>query len=373
MVSIINDLSCIGCGAKIQVEDREAPGYVKGDLLARTIESQSKEMYCERCFRLRHYNEIAPVSLTDDDFLELLNDIGQKDALVVYVLDILDLYGTQINGLQRFIGNNPVLVVLNKLDLLPVSTNKNRLEQVARHLMKEQGLSPVGVALISAEKRHGIDDLMEQIEVHRKEQSVYVVGVTNVGKSTIINRIIGAVSDEENPITTSYYPGTTLGRIEIPLADGESLIDTPGIIQPHQLAHALTADELKMIIPRKRLKPVTYQLNSGQTLFIGGIARIDVTNKKKGSLTTYLPNQLMIHRTKTAKADQFFEKHVGEMLQPPVNRKNIKLVMKQFKVPAKSDIVISGLGWITFHHEAEVSVWTIEGNDVFLRPALIGK
>ena len=64
------ELRCIGCGAVIQTEDKDALGYTPASALNKGLETG--ELYCQRCFRLRHYNEIAPVSLTDDDFLRLL-------------------------------------------------------------------------------------------------------------------------------------------------------------------------------------------------------------------------------------------------------------------------------------------------------------
>ena len=42
-------------------------------------------------------------SLTDDDFLRLLNELGQKDALIVNVVDIFDFNGSLIPGLHHSI------------------------------------------------------------------------------------------------------------------------------------------------------------------------------------------------------------------------------------------------------------------------------
>ena len=41
------------------------------------------------------------------------------------------------------------------------------------------------------------------------------------------------------------------------------------------MAHYLAKDELKIISPKKEMKPKTYQLNAGQTLFLGALARVD--------------------------------------------------------------------------------------------------
>ena len=116
------ELRCIGCGAVIQSEDPKEPGYTPQAAIKKGLENN--ELYCQRCFRLRHYNEIAPVSLTDDDFLQLLNHIRDANALIVYVVDIFDFNGSLIPGLHRFVGDNPVLLVGNKEDLLPRSLRR---------------------------------------------------------------------------------------------------------------------------------------------------------------------------------------------------------------------------------------------------------
>ena len=53
------------------------------------------------------------------------------------------------------------------------------------------------------------------------------------------------------------------------------MYDTPGIIQAHQMTHYVTEKELKVIIPKNEIKQRVFQLNEGQTLFFGGLARID--------------------------------------------------------------------------------------------------
>lgn len=54
----------------------------------------------------------------------------------------------------------------------------------------EEGLRPVDVVLTSAQNKHAIKEVIDKIEHYRKGRDVYVVGVTNVGKSTLINAII---------------------------------------------------------------------------------------------------------------------------------------------------------------------------------------
>ena len=363
-------LQCVGCGVEIQTERPDELGYAPKSALEKEV------IICQRCFRLKHYNEVQDVSLTDDDFLKILNGIGQTDGLVVKVVDIFDFNGSWLPGLHRFVGNNKVLLVGNKADLLPKSIKKNKLIHWMKREAKELGLKSVDVFLMSAQKGQGIREIAEAIEHYREGKDVYVVGCTNVGKSTFINAIIKEVTGEKDIITTSQYPGTTLDMIDIPLDNGASLYDTPGIINHHQMAHYVDKRDLKLISPKKEIKPKVYQLNEGQTLYFGGLARLDYVQGGRKSLTCYVSNDLHIHRTKLEKADELYEKQAGELLQPPRPEQMDEfpeLVAHEFTIKnEKTDIVFSGLGWVTVNEPgSKVVAHAPKGVGVFVRDSLI--
>lgn len=112
------NIICIGCGISVQTEDPAGLGYAPASAL------EKEEIVCQRCFRLKNYNEVQDVSLTDDDFLKILNTLGQTDSLIVKIVDIFDFNGSWLPGLHRFVGKNPVLLIGNKVDLLPKSVKK---------------------------------------------------------------------------------------------------------------------------------------------------------------------------------------------------------------------------------------------------------
>lgn len=368
-----DELKCIGCGAVIQTTDPQKAGYIPASALKKQID----DIYCQRCFRLRHYNEISDVEYSDDDFLRFLNQLGQKDALIVNVVDIFDFTGSLIPGLQRFVGNNPILMVGNKEDLLPKSLKRTKIKDWMRQSANQQGLRPKDVLLTSAKKGFQIEELLQKIEKERDGRDVYVVGVTNVGKSTLINQIISQLTGVKELITTSKFPGTTLDRIEVPLDDGHFLIDTPGIIHRNQMAHYLSPKELRLATPQKEIKPKTYQLQADQTLFLSALARFDYIKgpKERNGIVVYLDNNLKIHRTKLENATHFYQKHAGELLQPPTKEELEttfpKLVRFEFKAERKSDLVFAGLGWITVPKGSIVAGWAPEGVSVSLRDAMI--
>ncbi|KAA8433262.1 ribosome biogenesis GTPase YqeH [Weissella sagaensis] len=366
-------LRCIGCGALIQTENKNEIGYTPMSALKKSFEND--EVFCQRCFRLRHYNEIQPVNLTDDDFRHLLEQIADTNSLVVYVMDVFDFSGSLIPGLHRFVGNNDVLLVGNKVDVLPRSLKRSKIKDWMRQQANIAGLRPVDVALTSGKNGEDIEKMLDLIAKYRKNRSVYVVGVTNVGKSTLINQVIKSVTgDRHDVITTSRFPGTTLDRIEIPLDDDSNIIDTPGIIHQDQMAHYLSAKDLKYVSPQKEIKPKTFQLNEGQTLFMGALARFDYIQGQRTGITAYFENNLLIHRTKLANADAFYEKHAGDLLAPPTAENLAMLPPLQryeFKTTEKTDIVIDGLGWLTVPANTVVAGWAPKGVSVLTRRAMI--
>jgi hypothetical protein len=364
-------LICIGCGAPIQTENEEKAGYAPPASLERDA------VLCRRCFRLRHYGEVQDVELGDDDYLKILDRIGHTEALVVKIVDIFDVTGSWLSGLHRYVGNNDVLLVGNKIDLLPKSTNQNRLKHWMKRSAKELGLRVKDVYLISAETGVGIEELACAMDGYRNGKDVYVVGCTNVGKSTFINRLLKQFSGNDSVlITTSMFPGTTLNLIDIPLDDGATLYDTPGVINRHQMAHDLNKKELKQITPRREIKPKIYQLNEGQTLFFAGLARLDYIRGGRRPFVCYFSNELYIHRTKLENADAIYERQIGELLTPPEKGREEALppfVRHDFTVKEeKIDVVFSGLGWVTMRGgKGSVSAYAPEGVGVSVRESLI--
>lgn len=366
----MNEIQCIGCGVTLQSDNKDAIGYVPSSSLEKT------EVLCQRCFKLRHYNKNEAVPLDSDDFLKMVSTVQETDSLIIHVIDIFDVDGTLLKNLQRIVGNNPILLVGNKVDLLPKSTNKGKLKNWMLKTAKDAGLKVVDVYLISSVKNIGIDELAVRMEKERHTKDIYVVGVTNVGKSTLINQFIQRSTGVREAITTSYFPGTTLGFISIPLDDRTALIDTPGIINRYQMAHHVSKQDLKVITPNKEIKSRNYQLHDGQTLFFGGLARFDFIKGERQSFVCYFANHLHIHRTKLENADQLYERQLGELLTPP-NKETLEklppLVRHAYRIDEpNTDIVFPGLGWISIlTGNVTVEVHSPKGVAISIRKSFI--
>ncbi|MBF0714723.1 ribosome biogenesis GTPase YqeH [Gemelliphila palaticanis] len=367
--------SCIGCGIEIQTEDKNKQGYLPLSVVDKSIEGH---LICQRCFRLKHHNEVSDVELGAEDFYKLIKSLSKKDALIVKVVDIFDFSGSWIEDVTDIVGKNKdIVLVANKMDLLPKSVKENKVKQWLYKIMKQKGIKVKDIILISAIKNHGVEELAHALDYHRNKKDVYIVGATNVGKSTLINKLIELTSGDKNVITTSHFPGTTLDMIEIPLDKATSIYDTPGIILDYDISHYLDAKSLKLVLPKKEVKARVFQLNEKQSLFFGGLCRMDFVKGARQSFTIYASNQIEIHRTKLENAENLFNKHLGELLSPPF-RENLSIFEKpekqSFRISNKKvDIVISGLGWITVNSDmgCEIDIVAPKEIEVFTRDSII--
>ena len=203
---------CIGCGAILQSDDKLKDGYT----------SNLQNKLCERCFRIRNYNEQKAVVKDSSDYIDILKNIGQTDDLVLLVVDLFNFF--DLNKLKDYI-NNDIILVLTKRDLLPSDIYE---ERILDYFNLDMNIKDK--IIISSQNNYHLDTLYKKINQYKKSKNVYVIGYTSAGKSTLINKMIYNYSNLDSYLTTSYLPTTTLDMINIPLNDDLNLIDTPGLL-----------------------------------------------------------------------------------------------------------------------------------------------
>lgn len=94
------------------------------------------------------------------------------------------------------------------------------------------------------------------------------------------------------------------------------LYDTPGVVHPDQSINLLTTEELMMTLPTTIMEPRTFSLRSMQTLFVGGLGRIDClkTSEKFVRFTVFSASTLPITVCDFNDADEIYEKLLGTHL-----------------------------------------------------------
>ena len=333
---------CEGCGAVLQTFDKNKEGFVKRKM----IEEARK---CERCFKISNYGEQITVVKEDEFYSDILRQVNNTNDLVVYVMDVLDV--GKFNDIIRHL-NNPFILAVTKVDLIPKSVKPNKLKA---KIKEECDLdNNIRTCLISSNKNIGCDELYKVINQHKLSKDVYFIGKTNSGKSTLINKLMKNYSEWDSSITTSHQPNTTLNLIRTRLNDELTLVDTPGIIDDSSLTSIMDIKALKRIMPKKEIKPITYQLKTGKTISIDNLMRMEYVEGELNSFTFYMPNQVKIERINTI-----------------TNLTNKKLPTRIIEVKSGQDVCINGLGWIKVVKSAKLLIYIDERVKITVRNALI--
>ncbi len=135
--------------------------------------------------------------------------------------------------IDAIVGSRPRIVVLNKSDMADSETNKKWIAYFA-----QKGVCAVEVNSLSGQGIKNIDKAIEKVlaEKFKKDEArgiqrhavrMMIVGIPNVGKSSLINKLSGRAATK-----TGNRPGVTQTKQWIRIAGKYELLDTPGILWP---------------------------------------------------------------------------------------------------------------------------------------------
>ncbi|XP_050077001.1 nitric oxide-associated protein 1 [Anopheles maculipalpis] len=223
-------IPCGGCGGLLHCIEPSIPGYLPSQLFKGKSKEQLLTTICQRCHFLKHYNIAINVTVSADDYIQMLSSIKSKKALAILMVDILDFPCSIWPGLSEILGpQRPIIVVGNKIDLLPQDCPgylENARQCLTRSII-ESGFARNNikhVSLISASTGYGVEELITKIHnVWGTRGDVYLVGCTNVGKSTLFNALLRSdlckvqATDLVQKATASPWPGTTIRMLKFPI------------------------------------------------------------------------------------------------------------------------------------------------------------
>lgn len=161
--------------------------------------------------------------------------IEENLKLIDVVVEILDAripYSGRNPNFDDIIKNKPRLVVMNKYDLADPAVTDAWIQWYKSNginVVPVSCKSGMGVNKITQSAKNLISDKLqrEQEKGLNRNIKIMMVGIPNVGKSTLINKLSGKASAK-----TGDRPGVTRGKQWITLRDGVELLDTPGILPP---------------------------------------------------------------------------------------------------------------------------------------------
>lgn len=147
--------------------------------------------------------------------------------LLIEVLDARIPFSSENPAIAELRGDKPCIKVLSKTDLAdPIATEKWQA-----YLEQEKGVKTFGTTTEQPAKMKQIVDLCRKMlpekDASIKTINTMIVGIPNVGKSTLINTLADRVIAQ-----TGNVPAVTKTQQRINLGSGIVLLDTPGILWP---------------------------------------------------------------------------------------------------------------------------------------------
>lgn len=161
--------------------------------------------------------------------------ITENINLIDIVYELIDArmpYSSKIKDIDSLLNNKPRILVVTKLDLC----DKKETDKWLKYYKNK------GYHVIPLDLEHGnvktlinkTNELMEEINNKRKLKGLkprkgraLIVGIPNVGKSTLINRLVG-----KKATNVGNKPGVTKNLNWIRIGNNLELLDTPGILWP---------------------------------------------------------------------------------------------------------------------------------------------
>ena len=158
-------------------------------------------------------------------------DLKQVDA-ICEIVDARIPISSRNPDIDSICGTKPRIVILNRMDLADPNATKRWVAY-----FKSKGIAAVPT---DCKSKKGINDFLPAVRSVLKEKierdaargmkrplRVMIVGIPNVGKSTLINQISGRKGAK-----AENRPGVTRGKQWVTVDGGLLLLDTPGILWP---------------------------------------------------------------------------------------------------------------------------------------------
>lgn len=158
---------------------------------------------------------------------EIRESLGQVD-LAIEILDARIPFSSENPMLAKLRGDKPCIKVLNKSDL----ADPDVTQRWQTYLEQEKGVKTLAVSMDQIDKIRQLTSLCHKLAPADKSEGkliqALIMGIPNVGKSTLINILAGRFIAK-----TGDEPAVTKRQQRVALGDNVVLLDTPGMLWPN--------------------------------------------------------------------------------------------------------------------------------------------
>lgn len=311
---------CFGCGSKLQFFDEKKEGYVP-ETKYETAD------YCMRCFKMMHYGTIVK-NREPKTINSIVSSVNKNAKYVVFLVDFINIFDDVIKIFKSI--KVPKVLVVSKSDIIPKNVS---FSQIKNYLKVLYGIRE---EIIFTSNKSNLNTFIKNL--YGKDE-VYFLGLTNAGKSTLINGLMDKYSSKTKKLTTSYKENTTMDFVRIKIGN-MTVVDSPGfVIDNFELDKNTNIQE--------EIRPITYQNKVPCTYKIGDLLSIKISNNT--SVVFYFSKNIEISR-------MYNKEMIGTTL----------------RVKGNSDIVICGLGFIKITNDTSITIPGKIMKYINIRPSLVG-
>lgn len=186
--------------------------------------------------------------------------ILEKKDLIDVVFEVIDSripYSSKIKDIDNLIKNKPRILIMTKIDLCDMTETKKWMKYY-----ESKGYMVIGVDLLNSRNVNQILQKSKEIlyELNEKKElkgqrkinlRALIIGIPNVGKSTLINCLVG-----KKAANVGNRPGVTKVLSWIRVGEGLELLDTPGILWPKFDNNLIALNLASMTAIKEEILPV---------------------------------------------------------------------------------------------------------------------
>jgi ribosome biogenesis GTPase A len=156
-----------------------------------------------------------------------IKEILPQIDVVIEVCDARLPFSSENPMITEIRGDKPLIKILNKSDLADPATTKLWLD----YLESQHNVKAIALTTDNPSVAKTIPQLIRKLVPNKNEDgkqlNAVIMGIPNVGKSTLINTLVGKTKAK-----VGNEPAVTKGQQRIRLEEGLYLFDTPGMLWP---------------------------------------------------------------------------------------------------------------------------------------------